>query len=347
MKHRWGAWLALGVSVAGFASCGGKAPEATAPSDATVAQAPADVAPPKAKLTYEEAAKAPPPVPGRSRPLAEAKAEAAAKVAPPPALPEGNLAKLPFVEPGHPVSDLEMRGAYVAKVAGCVHCHTEMHPGGVLGQPFAGGFKGDGRIGPWRSPNITQDKKTGIGAWTDDEILAALREGKRPDGGMLSPIMPYVFFNAMTDADARALVAYLRTIPAVENAVEGNTGLKAPIVHVDASPRAEPKTQLERGRYLATLMHCGVCHMAVGLPGAWFSSGPALKLSDILPPRVWVGPPGGGERWSDEDLIGAIRDGLHEGSPMNGPMSLYSRTWKDLTPEDMNALLAFLKSEPQ
>ena len=120
------------------------------------------------------------------------------------------------------------RGKYLASFSGCDHCHT---PGYFLGKPdwsraFTGsdvGFK-VGDLGIFVGPNITSDKETGLGAWTDAEIAAALTTGVRPDGRILAPIMPWHSFAKMTKADVAALVAYLRTLPPVSNKVPGPFG---------------------------------------------------------------------------------------------------------------------------
>jgi len=117
------------------------------------------------------------------------------------------------------------RGAYLVTVAGCNDCHT---PGFFFGKPdmkkYLGGsdvgFEIPG-LGVFNGRNITPDKETGIGAWTDEQIVAAITTGKRPDGRQLAPIMNYAAFVHMTKEDVAAVVAYLRSIPAVHNKVPG------------------------------------------------------------------------------------------------------------------------------
>jgi len=117
------------------------------------------------------------------------------------------------------------RGKYLAILASCNDCHT---PGFFLGAPDAAKYLGGSDVGfelpglgvfPGR--NITPDKETGIGNWTDDQIATALTTGKRPDGRQLAPIMPYPSFVNLTKDDVAALVAFLRSIPAVKNQVAG------------------------------------------------------------------------------------------------------------------------------
>ncbi len=120
------------------------------------------------------------------------------------------------------------RGKYLVSFGGCMDCHT---PGYFCGKPdmaryLAGsevGFEIPG-LGVFAGPNLTSDKETGLGAWTDAQIVAALQKGVRPDGRMLAPIMPWRAFANMTPADVRAIVAYLRTLPPVKNKVPGPFG---------------------------------------------------------------------------------------------------------------------------
>ena len=117
------------------------------------------------------------------------------------------------------------RGLYLVTIAGCNDCHT---PGALFGNPdkarlLAGsdvGF-GDPASGVWVGQNLTPDKETGLGGWTSDQIVTAFTTGKLPDGRMLSPIMPWPALSQLTHDDALAIAAYLKSLPAVKNAVPG------------------------------------------------------------------------------------------------------------------------------
>src|SRR5262245_50924982 len=105
-----------------------------------------------------------------------------------------------------PVSaDLVARGKYVFGAAAGCGCHTEPKKGAPLN---AGGRKYEGPFGTVYSTNITPDRQTGIGTWTDDQIVTAIRLGRRPNGERLVPVHPYTIFNGMAEEDLRALVAY-------------------------------------------------------------------------------------------------------------------------------------------
>ena len=114
------------------------------------------------------------------------------------------------------------RGEYLVKIVGCGDCHT---PGTLTGAPdMTRKLSGSeyGWQGPWGisfARNLTPDMATGIGAWTEDQIVTAIRTGQRPDGTPLMPPMPWPDFANLTDADAHAIAAYLKTIPVVVHKV--------------------------------------------------------------------------------------------------------------------------------
>lgn len=124
--------------------------------------------------------------------------------------------------------DKVARGAYLVSITGCNDCHTA---GAVAGKPDMARLLGGGDIG-WQvpgmgtfvAPNLTPDKATGLGAWTDAQIIAALRTGVRPDGRQLAPVMPYIGYSKMNDADAGAIIAYLRSLKPISGAVPGPFG---------------------------------------------------------------------------------------------------------------------------
>jgi mono/diheme cytochrome c family protein len=117
------------------------------------------------------------------------------------------------------------RGKYLVVLAGCNDCHT---PGFFLGKPDMARYLGGSDVGfeipglgVFNGRNITPDKETGIGAWSDEQIATAITTGKRPDGRQLAPIMNYASFSYLTKDDVAAIIAYLRSIPPVNNKVPG------------------------------------------------------------------------------------------------------------------------------
>jgi mono/diheme cytochrome c family protein len=120
------------------------------------------------------------------------------------------------------------RGKYLVTVAGCNDCHT---PGYFFGKPDMARFLGGSDVGfempglgTFVGANLTPDKATGLGNWTDAQVVAALQKGERPDGRMLAPIMPWHAFASLTKQDVDAIVAFLRSLPAVANKVPGPFG---------------------------------------------------------------------------------------------------------------------------
>jgi mono/diheme cytochrome c family protein len=113
-------------------------------------------------------------------------------------------------------------------LGGCTDCHT---PGYFLGKPDMNRYLGGSEVGfeipslgIFYGPNLTPDKETGLGNWTDAQIATAIRQGKRPDGRELAPVMPWHAFAALTDPDTQAIIAYLRSIKPVSNKVPGPFG---------------------------------------------------------------------------------------------------------------------------
>ena len=121
-----------------------------------------------------------------------------------------------------PSADKVARGKYLVTVMGCNDCHT---PGTFYGAPDMKRFLPGsemGWAGPWGTvyaANLTPDAETGLGKWTEAEIAKAIRTGNRPDGRQLAPIMPWMNFANLTDADANGIAAYLKTLPPVKHAV--------------------------------------------------------------------------------------------------------------------------------
>lgn len=120
------------------------------------------------------------------------------------------------------------RGEYLATIMDCGGCHTT---GVFFGKPdperyLAGsevGFKIPG-LGIFYPPNLTPDQTTGLGSWSADDIVKAVRTGERPDGRILAPVMPYGHYGKLTDADAHALAAYLKSLKPVSHQVPAVTG---------------------------------------------------------------------------------------------------------------------------
>jgi mono/diheme cytochrome c family protein len=120
------------------------------------------------------------------------------------------------------------RGKYLVQFGGCFDCHT---PGYFFGKPDMARFLGGSDVGfeipglgVFYGPNITPDNETGIGTWSEDEIVAAIQTGLRPDGRVLAPIMPWHSFAKLTKEDAYSIAAYLKSLPPIKNKAPGPFG---------------------------------------------------------------------------------------------------------------------------
>lgn len=146
------------------------------------------------------------------------------------------------------------RGHYLVELAGCDHCHT---PGHFLGKEdrsraLAGGdvgfeIPGNGTV---VGPNLTPDKDTGLGKWSDAQIAAAIRSGMRPDGRVLSPVMPWPNFAQLTNEDVKAIVAYLRALKPVKNKVPGPFAVgqepTVPVMRLTTAPANAPQARVSQ-----------------------------------------------------------------------------------------------------
>lgn len=136
------------------------------------------------------------------------------------------------------------RGKYLVDTIPCTDCHT---PGGLTGKPDMKRYLGGSDVGfpmpdlgTFYGSNLTPDKETGLGNWSNEEIARAIRTGERPDGRILAPIMPVGSLKNLTQADAMAIAAYLKTLPPVKNKVSGPfgptekpVGLVMPVIPAD------------------------------------------------------------------------------------------------------------------
>jgi mono/diheme cytochrome c family protein len=256
-------------------------------------------------------------------------------------------------------TDPVKRGEYLTHAADCQACHTA--PGGT---PFAGGFAFNLPFGTLYSTNITPDRQTGIGNYTDAQFLAALHKGIRADGEKLYPAMPYASYAYMTDADALAIKAYLSTLapvhaPARQDQLSwpfSQRGLLA-LWNVMFNPgkRFHPNTgqsqAWNRGAYLAeALGHCGECHTprnpAYGLDNHRKFAG-ALTAGWRAYNITGDKDSGLGD-WSDEDVRLYLSTGHANGhGGAAGPMGeATDDSLGYLLPEDIHALVTYLRSVP-
>jgi mono/diheme cytochrome c family protein len=251
------------------------------------------------------------------------------------------------------------RGKYLAEAGDCAACHT------MRGGPsYAGGLPFKLPFGTLYAPNITPDKETGIGNWSDADFLNAVHKGIAPDGTRLYPAFPYAAYTYMTDADALAIKAYLFSLPPVHRETRPNT-FAFPYnqrwlmafwsMFFNPGERYRPNTaqslQWNRGAYLAEAMgHCGDCHTPRNLMQALdnrqkFKGAVAAgwKAYNITPDKgTGVGA------WSDQTLATFIHTGHVDGyGTASGPMGeAIDNSLSHLDPSDIAALVAFLRTVP-
>lgn len=250
------------------------------------------------------------------------------------------------------------RGEYLANMLGCGTCHMAMKDGNPdFSRPYAGGLEIPEVFGTWRSPNITQHKGSGIGGWTDEQIAMAIREGLRPNGDLLYPIMPYLNYNRMTDDDVKALVAFLRTVKPIDNVV---APAKLALPKMSApKPANEPDVvndPMKHGEYLVTLMHCNVCHspmtargpdMNRQFAGGWEMELEMLGTGTLYGANITSDAETGIGKWSQADVEKAIKTLTRpDGTIIQGPMQFYLMGWSQMKDEDLRAIATFIKAIP-
>ncbi len=251
------------------------------------------------------------------------------------------------------------RGNYLVNtIMTCGNCHSPKGPpDAVAGKDFSGGLSWDEPPFKITAPNITQDKDTGIGAWSDADIKKLLRTGMRPNGVAIAPIMPTGFYGIITDGDMDAIVAYLRTVKPVSNRVPD------PIYRMPAPRQIYPGAEnpftpamlddkLKRGFYLATIGHCMECHtpMVKGhhdwnadlgrggfeFPGPW---GVSVSRNITSSKSKGIGD------WTDAEFKRAITQGVDkDGNKLKPPMGF--TYYAHMTDADLAAVIAWVRTVP-
>lgn len=251
------------------------------------------------------------------------------------------------------------RGRYLAAASDCASCHTI--PGSE--RPFAGGRAIETPFGNILAPNITPDRETGIGAWSDDEFDAALRKGVRRDGSQLYPAMPYNAYTKMSRGDVLAIRAYLDTVVPASNAVVANMlpfpfNIRAAMrvwnalyfTEEEYKPDPQKSPEWNRGAFLVDgPAHCGACHTPKSFLGG-DKAGQYLQGSYL---QGWFAPDitndarlglGG---WSADEVIAYLKTGHNRVTAATGPMAEeITLSSSRMTDGDLKAIATYLKSLP-
>jgi mono/diheme cytochrome c family protein len=270
------------------------------------------------------------------------------------------LATLTFASAGAAFADTKLeRGSYLVNtIMTCGNCHSPKGPpAAIAGKDFSGGLSWDEPPFKVMASNITQDKETGIGTWSEADIKKLLRTGLRPNGVPIASIMPTGFYGIITDSDMDAIVAYVRTIKAVSNKVPD------PIYRMAAPPQIFPGVEqpytpgvmgdkLKRGFYLATIGHCMECHtpMVKGhrdfagslgsggfeFPGPW---GVSVSRNITSSKTKGIGD------WSDAQIKHAITQGVDkDGNKLKPPMGY--QYYANMSDADLDAVIAWVRTLP-
>jgi mono/diheme cytochrome c family protein len=246
------------------------------------------------------------------------------------------------------------RGEYLVRVAiGCGDCHSpDGDQGALIGMveninfgPVAGVFA---------TPNLTPDKETGLGNWTDGEIVRAIREGLDKEGVQLV-VMPSSQFHRLSDEDVAAIVGYLRSLEPVHNEIPpfqvnavgkamGALGLLGPseLGEPITAPQTAPvpgATDAARGEYLVTLSGCRFCH------GENLAGGPIPFSEPGAVPAANLTPTGELAGWSETQFIETLRTGINPADHHLDESMPWPRLSK-LTDDDLKALWAYLRTVP-
>jgi mono/diheme cytochrome c family protein len=258
----------------------------------------------------------------------------------------------------HAQSDLVKRGDYLVNtILTCGNCHSPKGPqGDIPGKHFSGGLSWDEPPFKVTAPNITQDKETGIGNWTDAQIKTLLRTGMKPDGVHVAMVMPTGFYHIMTERDLNSVVAYLRTIKPMKNKVPDPI-YKMPQVENVFPGGEKPYTEamfsdpVKHGFYLATIGHCMECHtpmvrgrhpwdrMGAGgfeFPGPW---GVSVSRNITSSKTKGIGA------WTDAQIKRAITTGVDkDGKHLKPPMGF--GYYAHMTDGDIADIIAWLRTVP-
>jgi mono/diheme cytochrome c family protein len=254
-------------------------------------------------------------------------------------------------------SEAAERGRYVFQAAGCLGCHTDAKGGG---EPLAGGRALATPFGTFYTPNITPDPETGIGAWSEADLVEALRHGTSPGGAPYYPAFPYPSYTGMTDADIGDLYAYLMTQPPVQrenraHALDFPYSLRftldawqwlylKPGAFVPDPARDEA---WNRGAYLVRhVTHCGECHSPRGWLGAVDAGRPLTGNPHGPDGKRVPGLTDDLAEWSESDIAYALKSGMTpEGDFLSDAMGeVIEHSTSRLSDSDLAAISKYLKS---
>jgi mono/diheme cytochrome c family protein len=261
----------------------------------------------------------------------------------------------PAIEPS--AEDIA-RGKALTEAGDCASCHTA-----DPAKPFAGGKRIDTPFGGIYSANLTPDRATGLGAWTDDQFYRALRFGVAPDGSRYYPAFPYPNFTKLTRQDILAIRAYLATLAPISNAPRAPE-LRWPLNYRAVMrgwnwlffkpgiimPDQQKSAEWNRGRYLVEgAGHCGACHTPKNMFGAdkrdqTFGGG---RVAGMFAPRLDGAERSGLKSWSVDDIVEYLQSGRNTKSHAGALMSeVVVNSTSKMSDADVRAIAVYLKDLP-
>jgi mono/diheme cytochrome c family protein len=259
----------------------------------------------------------------------------------------------------HAQSDAVKRGDYLVNtIMTCGNCHSPKGPpAAVAGKDFSGGLEFDEPPFKVTAPNITQDKDTGLGSWSDADLKKLLRTGVRPNGVQIAEVMPTSFYGIITEKDMDAIVAYLRTLKPIANKVPDPI-YKMQIPHHSFPGAEKPYTaamfsdKVKHGFYLATIGHCMECHTPFGARGRDFADRYGAGGAEFPGPwgksisrNITSSKTKGMGGWTDAEIKRAITQGIEkDGTHLKPPMGF--GYYAHMTDGDLNDVIAWLRTVP-
>jgi mono/diheme cytochrome c family protein len=267
------------------------------------------------------------------------------------------------------------RGRYLAvNVAGCADCHSQRdftkYSGPIIkGTEGGGGFKFDAKLaglpGEIYSKNITPDPETGIGTWTDDEILRAITQGINKKGDTLFPLMPYPMYNQMDLQDLKSIIAFIKTLKPIKNKIPERV-LMAPISafypgkylkpSVDGNVKPAESDKVKYGEYLVTIADCGTCHSPMSEHGPdmskKFGGGFHFDLGTFKVASANISPDSatGIGKWTEDQFLTKFaqyrKEENYNFDPGKKNTIMPVTLMAGMTDQDLKAIYAYLRTVP-